>query len=148
MSVDPYDSATADLIAENLGSLPFPGDGKEPPKLLFLPGYRQHGQPTHMIEMMRQHGRQVGLSIVNLLRMNGKAVVDANHHAQLTQAVAATPPKEAITVQVVCNLCSNVIIGAMRLSTERPSVNGPHFLAQMQKLHPECEYGHKPIEAS
>jgi hypothetical protein len=138
--VDPGDRTNANIIGDNLGSLPFPGDGNKPPSLLFLPGYRQAGQPTHLVEAMKQHAAHIGLAIINLLRQNQKLVVDEIEFNQLREAVAVRPQKEHAQYSLICNLCGNPVVRNMQLHTQKPMVNGPHFLNQMQSLSPECPH--------
>ena len=144
--VDPTDRAVGDLIADNLGSLPFPGEGKRGPYLAFLPGYRQQGQPAHLIETMKAHGRDIGLAIVNLVKTTGDYVfVKTGDLAALQQRAAVTPQRQEVSQQVLCRLCQNPIIHDFRISTGRPAVHGPHFLEQLRKLNPECP--HNPVES-
>lgn len=143
--VDPTDRAVGDLIADNLGSLPFPGEGKRPPYLAFLPGYRTQGQPTHMVEQMKQHGRDIGLAVVNLIKTTGDWVfIKSGELAELRQKAAVTPQRQVVNQQVLCRLCNNTIIHDFQISTQRPSVHGPHFLEQLKSLNSECP--HLPVQ--
>jgi hypothetical protein len=97
----------ARLIGANLHTLPHPKHGQ-----IRLMGFRPHGlsqQPKDVQAKVNSHAEHIGESIVNLIELNGKTVVDTAELDRLRAAVAVIEPGQKIA-HAYCAHCATELI--------------------------------------
>lgn len=132
-------AAAAVLIADNLGRLVHPGDGRSPAMVVPLIGYRTTAMPDEYAEQMRGSAKLVGEAIVHTIESGGYSIVSTAELAELRKQAKSGVDRHR-HIGLTCTHCRNPIVKRINIDVENPTVNGPHFIEQMHSLHAACPH--------
>lgn len=124
----------AALIADNLAALPHP-DGT--PRQ--MPGFQSALLPEVLQNQVKQSAQELGEAIVNLLAVNGLAVVPADQARQPTQL----PVHQLGNVH--CNVCDQRLFQLNMVNPEKILTNPQLLIAGIAAINPECP--HVPVQS-
>jgi hypothetical protein len=147
--------AVAQLIAQALPALVYPGDGKSAAVVIPLPTFRNTGIPADQAEA---YAKEAGLphmdlaqlvaeSIVHLLETNGYPLTSAGEVDQLRLAAADREHLRHRQVEVSCNCGAKLFkANVTDFDTDKAKIS-PQVIKALRSLSPECALAHQPVNA-
>ena len=147
--------AVAQLIAQALPALVYPGDGKSQPVAIPLPTFRNSGMPADQAEA---YAKEAGLphmdlaqlvaeSIVHLLETNDYPLTSAGEVDQLRLAAADREHLRNRQVEVSCHCGAKLFkANVTDFDTDKAKIS-PEVIKALRALSPECALAHQPVNA-
>lgn len=140
----------AELIAQNLGCLVHPGEGKTGPTPITLPMFRVVANPAMQEHFAAEAGlphpdinRLVSEAIVALVQGNGYSIIPNADLAGMKAAATAAEPQRNRRLNFQCR-CGQPIFTAQvdAFDTDNPTLP-PAAIKAMHSISPDCATGHQ-----